>query len=169
MAETLKPKSAIKSVNPAGAKTRTVGPKAASPKSITDARTEAFITDLMSRMSLEEKVGQTIMADGSAITPDELRKYPLGSVEAGGNTAPGGDDRAAPAKWVDWIKAYRAVALEKRDGHTAIPIIFGIDAVHGHNNVVIMRIAPRTSSRWIACRTEILQAGLHQFHPDHSG
>lgn len=117
-------------------------PKAASPKSITDARTEAFITDLMSRMSLEEKVGQTIMADGSAITPEDLRKYPLGSVEAGGNTAPGGDDRAAPAKWVDWIKAYRAVALEKRDGHTAIPIIFGIDAVHGHNNIVGATVFP---------------------------
>ena len=117
-------------------------PKAASPAAITDAKTEAFITELMGRMSLEEKVGQTIQADGSAITPEDLRKYPLGSVEAGGNTAPGGDDRAAPPKWVDWIEAYRTVALEKRDGHTQIPIIFGIDAVHGHNNIVGATVFP---------------------------
>lgn len=117
-------------------------PKAASPAAITDARTEAFITALMSRMTLEEKVGQTIQADAASITPEDLRKYPLGSVEAGGNTAPGGDDRAAPPLWVDWIKAYRAVALEKRPGHTPIPIIFGIDAVHGHNNIVGATIFP---------------------------
>jgi beta-glucosidase len=117
-------------------------PVAASPSAITDAKTEAFITELMSRMSLEEKVGQTIQADGSTITPDDLRKYPLGSVEAGGNTAPGGDDRAAPPKWVAWIKAYRAVALESRTGHTPIPIIFGIDAVHGHNNIIGATVFP---------------------------
>lgn len=117
-------------------------PKAASPAAITDATTEAFITELMSRMSLEEKVGQTIQADGASITPDELRQYPLGSVLAGGNTAPGGNDRATPAQWVDWIKAYRAVALEQREGHTAIPLIFGIDAVHGHNNVVGATLFP---------------------------
>lgn len=117
-------------------------PKAASPAAITDARTEAFITELMSRMSLEEKVGQTIQADASTITPEDLRQYPLGSVEAGGNTAPGGDDRAAPPRWVDWIEAYRAVALEKREGHTPIPIIFGIDAVHGHNNIVGATLFP---------------------------
>ncbi len=117
-------------------------PKAASPTAITDAKTEAFITGLMSKMSLEEKVGQTIQADGSAITPEDLRKYPLGSVEAGGNTAPGGDDRAPAPKWVDWIEAYRAVALEKREGHTPIPIIFGIDAVHGHNNIVGATLFP---------------------------
>ena len=117
-------------------------PKAASPASITDARTEAFITDLMAKMSLEEKVGQTIMADGSAIAPEDLRKYPLGSVEAGGNTAPDGNDRATAARWVEWIKAYRAVALEKREGQNAIPIIFGIDAVHGHNNIVGATIFP---------------------------
>jgi beta-glucosidase len=117
-------------------------PKAASPAAITDATTEAFITQLMAGMSLEEKVGQTIQADASAITPEDLRRYPLGSVEAGGNTAPGGDDRAAPPRWVDWIEAYRAVALEKREGHTPIPLIFGIDAVHGHNNIVGATLFP---------------------------
>jgi len=127
---------------PSGVAHPELWPKAASPASITDAMTEAFITDLMGKMSLEEKVGQTIMADGSAISPEDLKKYPLGSVEAGGNTAPDGNDRATAARWVEWIKSYRAVALEKREGQNAIPIIFGIDAVHGHNNVVGATVFP---------------------------
>jgi beta-glucosidase len=117
-------------------------PKAASPAAITDAKTEAFITDLMSKMSLEEKVGQTIQADGASITPEELRRYPLGSVLVGGNSAPDGNDRATPKRWVEWIRAFRAAALEKHAGHQAIPIIFGVDAVHGHNNVVGATLFP---------------------------
>lgn len=117
-------------------------PKAASPKAITDARTEVFITDLMSRMSLEEKVGQTIQGDGGSITPDDLRKYPLGSVLVGGNSAPDGDDRAAPQRWVEWTRDFRSAALEKHADRQSIPIIFGVDAVHGHNNVVGATLFP---------------------------
>lgn len=117
-------------------------PKAASPRAITDARTEAFITDLMSRMSLEEKVGQTIQGDGGSITPDDLRKYPLGSVLVGGNSAPDGNDRATPQRWVEWTRDFRAAALEKRADRQSIPIIFGVDAVHGHNNVVGATLFP---------------------------
>ena len=47
-------------------------PAAASPAAITDARTEAFIGDLMARMTLEEKVGQIIQADIASITPADL-------------------------------------------------------------------------------------------------
>ncbi len=117
-------------------------PKAASPAAITDAGTEAFITALMSRMSLAEKVGQTIQGDIGSITPDDLRRYPLGSVLAGGNSGPGGDDRAPAAKWVEQIEAFRAVAAEARPGHTPVPLIFGIDAVHGHNNIIGATLYP---------------------------
>ena len=117
-------------------------PKAASPKAITNAKTEAFITELMSKMSLEEKVGQTIQGDGGSITPDDLRKYPLGSVLVGGNSAPDGNDRATPQRWVEWTRDFRAAALEKRADRQSIPIIFGVDAVHGHNNVVGATLFP---------------------------
>ena len=117
-------------------------PKSASPRAITDARTETAITRLLSGMSLAEKVGQTIQADISAITPDDLRLYPLGSVLAGGNSGPYGDDRAPASQWVKLIDAFRAVAVEARPGHTPIPIIFGVDAVHGHNNIVGATIFP---------------------------
>ncbi|WP_426031245.1 glycoside hydrolase family 3 protein [Caulobacter sp. DWP3-1-3b2] len=120
----------------------TLWPKAASPAAITDAKTEAFISGLMSKMTLEEKVGQTIQGDIASMTPADLIKYPLGSILAGGNSAPGGDDRAAPKAWTDLVDAYRAKSLEPRPGHTPIPILFGIDAVHGHNNIVGATIFP---------------------------
>ena len=117
-------------------------PKAASPAAITDARTEAYITALMARMSLEEKVGQTIQGDIGSITPDDLRRYPLGSILAGGNSGPYGDDRAPAEIWVELTRAFRAVAAEPRAGHTPIPILFGIDAVHGHNNIIGATLYP---------------------------
>ena len=117
-------------------------PAAASPAAITDAKTEAFITQLMAKMSVEEKVGQTIQGDIASMTPADLEKYPLGSILAGGNSAPGGDDRAPPKAWTDLVDAYREEALAPRPGHTPIPIMFGIDAVHGHNNIVGATIFP---------------------------
>lgn len=115
-------------------------PRAASPAAMSDAATEAFVTELMSRMTLEEKVGQTIQADISAIKPEDLLTYPLGSILAGGNSSPGGDERASPQAWVELARAFRAA--NARRGGTAIPLIYGIDAVHGHNNVLGATIFP---------------------------
>jgi beta-glucosidase len=119
-----------------------VWPKAASPTAITDAKTEAFISELMKKMTIEEKVGQTIQGDIASMTPEDLRTYPLGSILAGGNSAPGGNDRASPKAWTDLVDAYRAESLAKRPDRTPIPILFGIDAVHGHNNIVGATIFP---------------------------
>ncbi|MCZ7166874.1 glycoside hydrolase family 3 protein, partial [Salmonella enterica] len=80
---------------------------------MSDAATEAFVTELMSRMTLEEKVGQTIQADIASITPEDLLTYPLGSILAGGSSAPGGDDRAGAQAWVDLARAFRASAAQR--------------------------------------------------------
>ena len=117
-------------------------PQASSPAALTDARTEALIADLLAGMTLEEKVGQVIQADIAAITPEDLREYPLGSILAGGSSAPNGDDRASPAEWLALARAFRAVAAERRPGRTPVPPILGIDAVHGHNNVVGATVFP---------------------------
>ena len=53
---------------------------------------------------------QTIQADISAIKPEDLLTYPLGSILAGGNSSPGGNERASPQAWVDLARAFRAVA-----------------------------------------------------------
>lgn len=111
-------------------------PKTASP-GFKDAETEAFVDALLAKMSLEEKVGQMIQGDTSSVRPEDLRKYPLGSILAGGNSPPlDAPDRSAAGPWIATARAYRAVSLEPREGHVAIPVLFGIDAVHGNNNVI---------------------------------
>ncbi|MEA1675043.1 exo 1,3/1,4-beta-D-glucan glucohydrolase [Nitrospirillum sp. BR 11163] len=120
---------------------------AAKSRGLVDAKTEAYVTGLMARMSLEDKVGQMIQADISTVTPVDLANYPLGSILAGGDSAPaGGDDRAGPDKWVETARAFRAASLAERPGHVAIPIMFGIDAVHGNNNVVGATLFPHNSA-----------------------
>jgi len=115
-------------------------PHAASPAAMTDAATEAFVTELMSRMTLEEKVGQTIQADIGSIKPEDLLTYPLGSILAGGSSGPNGDDRAGAQAWVDLARAFREAAA-RRPG-AKVPLIYGIDAVHGHNNIIGATLFP---------------------------
>lgn len=117
-----------------------IWPHAASPAAMTDAATEAFVSELMSRMTLEEKVGQTIQADIGSIKPEDLLTYPLGSILAGGNSSPGGDERASADKWVELARAFRAAAAQRPGAK--VPLIYGIDAVHGHNNIVGATIFP---------------------------
>lgn len=117
-----------------------IWPRAATPDAISDAQTDAFVTDLIRRMTLEEKVGQLIQADISSITPEDLKTYPLGSILAGGSSGPWGDDKAAPPKWLELAQAFRAANAAR--GGTVIPLIYGIDAVHGHNNVPGATIFP---------------------------
>ncbi|WP_231568167.1 glycoside hydrolase family 3 protein [Novosphingobium malaysiense] len=120
-------------------------PAAQSP-GLVDARNEARITAIMARMSLREKIGQMIQADTASITPEDLRTYPLGSILAGGNSPPlGAPDRSPAAAWVATAQAFNAVATEKREGHEPVPIMFGIDAVHGNSNVVGATIFPHNS------------------------
>ena len=101
-----------------------------------DEKTERFVGELISHMSLEEKVGQMIQADVTSITPDDLRKYPLGSLLAGGNSPPESGNRHDSAQaWLATIRHFRQAALERRTDHAPIPLMFGIDAVHGNSGV----------------------------------
>jgi beta-glucosidase len=110
---------------------------------LVDARSEKLIDDLLSRMSLEEKVGQMIQADIAYIKPGDLRAYPLGSVLAGGNSPPlSGNDRDGAQEWLATTREFHEVALEQRNGHVPIPLIIGIDAVHGNSNVKGATIFP---------------------------
>lgn len=114
-------------------------PSAASPEEITSPETEAAIDALMANMSLEEKVGQIVQADIGSIEPADLARYPLGSVLAGGNSGPYGDERASAAKWQELVNDFRAASLQ---AGANIPILFGVDAVHGHSNLPGATIFP---------------------------
>jgi beta-glucosidase len=115
-------------------------PHAKSPAAMTDAATEAKVRELLSKMTLEEKVGQTIQADISYIKPEDLKTYPLGSLLAGGSSGPFGDERGDAAKWLAMVTAFREAAAQRPGAK--IPLMFGIDAVHGHNNLVGATLFP---------------------------
>ncbi len=108
---------------------------AQSPAAITDPETEAAISALIARMTLEQKVGQTIQADIGSIAPADLTTYPLGSILAGGNSGPYGNERASAADWDRLVREFRAASMRPADNGVAIPILFGVNAVHGHNNI----------------------------------
>jgi beta-glucosidase len=98
-----------------------------------DAATTALADKLVTSMSIEEKVGQMIQADIASITPADLKKYKLGSILAGGNAAPGNNIRTTARAWLDLTDEFYTAALAESGGrHAPIPILFGIDAVHGH-------------------------------------
>lgn len=100
------------------------------------AETDRFVDHLLSQLSLEDKIGQMIQADIAFISPDDLKRYRLGSILAGGNAAPDGDLRAAPSAWLELTAAFHQAALAgATPAHVAIPLLFGIDAVHGHAKV----------------------------------
>jgi beta-glucosidase len=125
--------------NGAAAGTGTVHPEswpALAPAFAADAALEAFVGGVLEGMSLEEKVGQVIQADIASVTPADVATYHLGSVLAGGNAAPGGDVRAPASAWVALThQLARAARAGAPPGHTAIPLVFGIDAVHGHARI----------------------------------
>jgi beta-glucosidase len=108
-----------------------------------DPSTEDFVSDLLHKMSLEEKIGQMIQADIASITPAELSQYKLGSILAGGNAAPGNNPHTTPQAWLELTDAfYRAAWATSATAHPAIPIIFGVDAVHGNAKIIGATIFP---------------------------
>jgi beta-glucosidase len=93
-------------------------------------------------MTLEEKVGQTIQAELQSVTPEDARAYHLGSILTGGGSTPGGSRRAARSDWVATADKFWAASMDTSDGGVAIPIMWGIDAVHGNSNVFGATVFP---------------------------
>ncbi|MCB1627411.1 MAG: glycoside hydrolase family 3 C-terminal domain-containing protein, partial [Xanthomonadales bacterium] len=107
-----------------------------------DAELEARVDALLASLTLEEKVGQIIQGDIASLTPEDLRTYRLGSILAGGNSDPGGRYNATPAEWLALADAFWAESMDSSDGRKAIPVLFGIDAVHGQSNIVGATLFP---------------------------
>lgn len=95
------------------------------------------IKDLMKRMTLAEKIGQMTQIDRTVATSDVMKKYFIGSVLSGGGSVPA--TKATPQTWIDMVNSFQKGSLSSRLG---IPMIYGIDAVHGHNNVYKATIFP---------------------------
>jgi beta-glucosidase len=132
-------------------------PAAKSPAAISDPKTEARIDALIGKMTVEQKVGQLVQADITTITPKDLEAYPLGSILAGGNSGPNGNERSTAADWAKLVGDFRAVSLRPQANGVAIPIIFGVDAVHGHNNIPGATLFPHNIGLGAARDPELIQ------------
>jgi len=86
--------------------------------------------DLLARMTLEEKLGQMTLIEKGSLVSGDIARYYLGGVLSGGGGYPAGYN--SPDGWRDMVVEFQAEALDTRLG---IPIIYGVDAVHGHNDV----------------------------------
>lgn len=115
-------------------------PKLESP--ISDTTTEQQVEQLLSRMTLEEKVGQIMQGEIQAVTPDDIKNYHLGSVLNGGGSMPNRIANAKPKDWLALADTLYNASMDTSDGKVAIPVIWGTDAVHGHNNVTGATIFP---------------------------
>ncbi|XP_008220446.1 PREDICTED: beta-glucosidase BoGH3B-like [Prunus mume] len=98
---------------------------------------EARVKDLLSRMTLKEKVGQMTQIERRVSTPDAIRDFSIGSVLSAGGSVP--FEKALSSDWADMVDGFQRSALESRLG---IPLIYGIDAVHGNNSVYGATIFP---------------------------
>ena len=116
-------------------------PAAKSPIGL-DPATEKKISQIIARMTLEEKVGQVIQPEWKSITPDEAKQYHIGSIENGGGAVPGGNKHATIADWVNLIEPYYQASIDPRAHSVVIPMIWASDAVHGHNNVYGATVFP---------------------------
>jgi len=100
------------------------------------------IAIILDSMTLEEKVGQMVMAEIQAVTADEVRDYHLGAVLNGGGSWPNKNKNASIADWVDLADDFYLASIDTIGGRAAIPVLWGTDAVHGHNNVKGATIFP---------------------------
>ncbi|MCF7925810.1 MAG: glycoside hydrolase family 3 protein [Candidatus Izimaplasma sp.] len=117
-----------------------------------DPSTDNFVMTLLASLTIEEKVGQMIQAERAYISPDQVRLYNIGSVLSGGGSFPSqyNDDLDT---WYDMVKAYQDAALVSSSG---IPILYGIDAVHGNNNVYGSTIFPHNINLGMANNPDLM-------------
>jgi beta-glucosidase len=118
---------------------------------------EAKVAALLARMTLEQKVGQMVQADIRSVTPDDVRKYRLGSVLNGGGAWPGENKHASVADWVALADGFYDASMDAANGALAIPIMWGTDAVHGHNNVIGATLFPHNIGLGAAHNPDLIE------------
>jgi beta-glucosidase len=106
------------------------------------AQVEANVKALVAKMTLEQKIGQMVQPDIRSVTPEDVRKFRLGSVLNGGGAFPGENKHASVGDWVAMADRFWDAAMDTANNQLAIPIIWGTDAVHGHNNVIGATLFP---------------------------
>ncbi len=125
-------------VVPAGTASHAAAPQATPPYRDAARPIPQRVADLLSRMTLAEKVGQMTQAERAAIDSDtsKIASDHLGSVLSGGGSVPTPN---TPTAWADMVDRYQHAALQSRLG---IPLLYGIDTVHGDGNMLGATVFP---------------------------
>ena len=116
-----------------GAAAATIWPRATIPAT-TDPALEARVRSIVAGMTLEQKIGQMTQADIRSITPDDVRRYYIGSILNGGGAWPSMNMHSSVDDWLKLSDAFYRASMST-DMKVKVPVIWGTDAVHGHNNV----------------------------------
>ena len=126
-----------------------------------DPAVESKVSDILSTMTLEQKIAQMIQPEIRNITVEDMRKYGFGSYLNGGGAFPNNDKHATPEDWVALAeKLYQASVDDSLDGST-IPTMWGTDAVHGHNNVIGATLFPHNIGLGAANNPELVEEIAH--------
>ena len=107
-----------------------------------DSLIEGKVDSLLSRMSLAEKIGQMTQVEIHQVTPEEIRQYHIGSVLNAGGSTPKKKLDATVDEWLELADMFWSASCDETDGFVGVPILWGTDAVHGHNNVSGATIFP---------------------------
>jgi len=114
-----------------GSTTSSVGesPEATAVYLDPDAPIDDRVEDLLARMTLAEKIGQMTQVEKGRMRPDDVTEHAIGSVLSGGGGYPTTNNAEA---WAEMVDEFQRYAMKTRLG---IPLLYGVDAIHGHNNV----------------------------------
>ena len=118
---------------------------------------EAKIDHILGDLSLEEKIGQMIQPEIRHLTPQDVRDFHIGSVLNGGGSVPNGNRYSKAADWLAIADAYYQASMDDSDGHMAIPIMWGTDAVHGVGNIVGATLFPHNIALGATRNTELIK------------
>ncbi len=117
------------------------------PSQSVDVRVE----DLLKRMTLDEKIGQMTQVEKDSIQPGDITKYYIGSILSGGGGSPSVNTAQA---WYAMVEGFQTEALNTRLG---IPLIYGVDAVHGHGNLQNATVFPHNIGLGAANDPELME------------
>src|SRR5258706_3847370 len=109
------------------------------------------VKDLLGRMTLDEKIGQMTLANKNGVKGNDIQDKFIGGLLSGGGETP---TTNTPPDWAEMIKGFEQQALQTR---LAIPLLYGIDAVHGHSNVIGAVIFPHNIGLGATSDTDLVQ------------
>ncbi len=130
----------------------------ATPPLANNPELEARIQSMLAQMSLPQKVAQMIQADIGSVTEQDIRQYRIGSVLNGGGQTPGNNPAASASEWAEFADRLFRASMDEESDRLAIPLFWGVDAVHGHGNVRGATLFPHNIALGASRNGELVRA-----------